>query len=95
MLKLPQSIEKLINEFSKLPGIGPKSASRLTLYLLKKPDLDLELLSEAVANLKKDVVYCSTCHNMADSDPCSVCADTSRDHALICVVEEPMDAQAL
>ncbi len=95
MLKLPSSIEKLINEFSKLPGIGPKSASRLTLYLLKKPDLDLELFSSALANLKKDVLYCSVCHNMTDTDPCSVCGDSSRDHSIICVVEEPLDAQAL
>jgi len=95
MLKLPSSIEKLVNEFSKLPGIGPKSASRLTLYLLKKPDLDLELFSSAIANLKKDVLYCSVCHNMTDTDPCSVCGDSSRDHSIICVVEEPLDAQAL
>ncbi|MDB4940049.1 MAG: recombination protein RecR [Candidatus Doudnabacteria bacterium] len=95
MLKLPSSLEKLINEFSKLPGIGPKSASRLTFYLLKKSDLDLSLLSEAVANLKKDVLFCEICYNMTDTNPCSVCADTSRDHSIICVVEEPLDAQAL
>ncbi len=95
MLKLPSSIEKLINEFSKLPSIGSKTATRLTLYLLKKSDLDLNLLSEAVANLKKDVLYCSVCHNMTDTDPCSVCGDLSRDHSIICVVEESLDAQAL
>jgi recombination protein RecR len=95
MLKLPSSIEKLINELSKLPGIGPKSASRLTLYLLKKPDLDLTLLSEAVSNLKKDVLFCSVCHNMTETDPCSVCTDQNRDRSILCVVEEPLDAQAL
>ncbi|TSC65133.1 MAG: recombination protein RecR [Candidatus Doudnabacteria bacterium Gr01-1014_77] len=95
MLKLPSSIEKLINELSKLPGIGPKSASRLTLYLLKKPDLDLTLLSEAVSNLKKDVLFCSVCHNMTETDPCSVCTDQNRDKSILCVVEEPLDAQAL
>ncbi len=95
MLKLPASIEKLINEFSKLPSIGSKTATRLTLYLLKKSDLDLQLLSDAIGNLKKDVLYCAVCHNMSDTDPCSVCGDTSRDHSIICVVEEPMDAQAL
>jgi len=95
MLKLPSSIEKLINELSKLPGIGPKSASRLTLYLLKKPDLDLTLLSEAVSNLKKDVLFCSICHNMTETNPCSVCTDQNRDRSILCVVEEPLDAQAL
>lgn len=95
MIKLPRSIEKLINEFSKLPGIGAKTASRLTFYLLKKPELDLQLLGEAVRDLKKDVVFCSICHNMAESDPCSVCSDPNRDQTTICVVEEPLDAQAL
>ncbi|MEK7075602.1 MAG: recombination mediator RecR [Patescibacteria group bacterium] len=95
MLKLPSSIEKLINELSKLPGIGPKSASRLTLYLLKKPDLDLTLLSEAVSNLKKDVLFCSVCHNMTETETCSVCTDQNRDRSILCVVEEPLDAQAL
>src|ERR1700690_3869382 len=95
MIKLPRSIEKLINEFSKLPGIGQKTASRLTFYLLKKPDLDISLFAEVIANVKKEVLFCSVCHNMAESDPCSVCADQSRDRSIICVVEEPLDAQAL
>ncbi len=95
MLKLPSSIEKLINEFAKLPGIGPKSASRLTFYLLKKPDLDLQLFSDALTNLKKGVLWCSICHNMSETDPCSICADKNRDRSIICVVEEPLDAQAL
>jgi recombination protein RecR len=95
MAKLPRSIEKLINEFSKLPGIGHKTASRLTFYLLKRPDLDLNLFSEAIANLKKEVVFCSLCHNMAESDPCAICSDPNRDHNMICVVEETLDAQAL
>jgi len=95
MLKLPSSIEKLINELSKLPGIGPKSASRLTLYLLKKPDLDLTMFSEAISNLKKDVLFCSICHNMTETEPCAVCTDSSRDKTILCVVEEPLDAQAL
>jgi recombination protein RecR len=95
MAKLPKSIEKLINEFSKLPGIGHKTASRLTFYLLKKSDLDLELFSEAVANLKKEVLFCSICHNMAENDPCLICSDPNRDQNTICVVEETLDAQAL
>lgn len=95
MTKIPSSIEKLINEFAKLPGIGQKTASRLAFYLLKKPDLDVELFSEAVAGLKKGVVFCSVCHNMAEKDPCDVCSDSARDRSLLCVVEEPLDAQAL
>ncbi|MBU6447371.1 recombination mediator RecR [Patescibacteria group bacterium] len=95
MTKIPSSIEKLINEFAKLPGIGQKTASRLAFYLLKKPDLDVELFSEAVSGLKKGVVFCSVCHNMAEKDPCDVCSDSTRDRSLLCVVEEPLDAQAL
>src|SRR4051812_34242113 len=95
MIKLPSSIERLINEFSKLPGIGPKSASRLSFYLLKKTDLDLQLFSEAISNLKKDVVFCHICHIMAESDPCNICSDINRDHTAICIVEESLDAQAL
>src|SRR6266404_6319454 len=95
MTKLPSSLEKLINELSKLPGIGPKTAQRLAFYLLKKDSIDLTNLSEAVAALKTGVIFCSVCHNMADSDPCSTCSDSRRDHSLICVVEEPMDALAI
>ena len=95
MIKTPRSIERLINEFSKLPGIGNKTANRLTFYLLKKSESDLHTFSEALGNLKKDVLFCSICHNMAESDPCNICADPNRDHSIICVVEESLDAQAL
>lgn len=95
MAKLPRSIEKLINEFAKLPGIGSKSASRLTFYLLKRADLENELFAEALTKLKNAVVFCSICHNMAESDPCSICSDPSRDQTIICVAEEPLDALAL
>lgn len=95
MTRLPVSIEKVINEFSKLPGIGPKSAQRLAFYLLKRDAVDLDILSGSIAQLKEGVTFCSTCHNMADTDPCATCTDPSRDKQLICVVEEPMDAQAL
>ncbi len=95
MAKLPRSIEKLINEFSKLPGIGAKSASRLTFYLLKRADLENDLFADALKQLKQEVVFCSICHNMAETDPCSICSDDRRDHSIICVVEEPMDALAL
>ncbi len=95
MTRLPSSIQKLINEFSRLPGIGPKTAQRLAFYLLKKDSLDLESLSGAVANLKQNVTFCSICHNMVETDPCSVCTDERRDQGLICVVEEPLDALAI
>lgn len=95
MLRLPSSLERLINEFGKLPGIGPKSAQRLAFYLLKKDAIDIAGLSEAVANLKNNITFCSLCHNMAETDPCTICGDTSRDRSIICVVEEPLDALAL
>lgn len=95
MTKLPSSLEKLINELSRLPGIGPKTAQRLAFYLLKKDKIDLNNLSEAIEGLKAGVIFCSICHNMADADPCNTCSDEKRDKSLICVVEEPMDALAI
>lgn len=95
MTKLPSSLERVINELSKLPGIGPKSAQRLAFYLLKRDSIDLDMLSESIARLKGGVTFCSTCHNMADTDPCQTCLDPRRDQKLICIVEEPMDAVAI
>jgi len=94
-MKLPRSINNLIQEFSKLPGVGSKTANRLVFYLLKKNDVELENLALAVSNLKKEVFYCSICGNMAEQNPCSICTDQSRDHSTICVVEETLDAQAI
>jgi recombination protein RecR len=95
MTKLPSSLEKVINEFSRLPGIGPKTAQRLAFYLLKRDDIDLTSLSASIAQLKQGVIFCSTCHNMASADPCSTCTDPLRDQQLLCVVEEPLDALAI
>jgi recombination protein RecR len=95
VLRLPTSLERVINEFGKLPGIGPKTAQRLAFYLLKKDSLDINGLADAVRALKTDITFCSQCHNMAEGDPCSICGDPNRDHTLICVVEEPLDAMAL
>lgn len=95
MLKLPASIERAILEFSKLPGIGPKSAQRLALYLLKKDNIDLSSFSQAIANLKQGVIFCSVCHTMSDTDPCSICNNPQRDQKIICVVEEALDALAI
>ncbi|OGE79206.1 MAG: recombination protein RecR [Candidatus Doudnabacteria bacterium RIFCSPHIGHO2_01_FULL_46_14] len=92
---LPKSIRKLIEELSRLPGIGPKSASRLTFYLLKTKDFDRELLATAVNNLKVELTFCQQCHNLAESVLCPICADKTRKQNLICVVEEPLDVVAL
>lgn len=92
---LPKSIRKLIEELSKLPGIGPKSASRLTFYLLKSKDWDREQLAGAVQNLKLELTFCQQCHNLAESLLCAICADKNRRQNLICVVEEPLDVVAL
>ena len=95
MSVLPKSIQNLINEFSKLPGIGPKSASRLAFYLLKQPKLDLSTFAAALEHLQQDIVYCDTCHNMTEKNPCIICADNKRDKNLICVVEDPLDVVAM
>lgn len=95
MPKLPASLDRAINELAKLPGIGPKSAQRLAFYLLKRDPIDLTALSDAISELKAGVTFCAECHNMAEADPCSVCSDNNRDHTLLCVVEEPLDALAL
>jgi recombination protein RecR len=95
MTKLPSSLQKLINELGRLPGIGPKTAQRLAFYLLKQDNIELGNLSQSIAQVKSGIIFCSICHNMAETDPCSTCADVKRDHSLICVVEEPLDAQAI
>jgi recombination protein RecR len=95
MTKLPSSLQRLINELSKLPGIGQKTAQRLAVYLLKKDNIDINALSTAIANLKQGVVFCSICHNMVEKDPCATCIDPHRDKSMVCVVEEPLDALAI
>ncbi len=95
MSKLPSSLQRLINELSKLPGVGQKTAQRLAFFLLKKDITDITNLSEAISNVKQGIAFCSVCHNMAEADPCSICNDPKRDHSIVCVVEEPLDAQAI
>lgn len=92
---LPRSVEKLIQSFEKLPGIGPKTASRLTFYLLHVPQLSLDEFAQALSNLKKSTVICSRCFNIAESDPCVICGSPDRDDAVICVVEQPLDIVSL
>ena len=94
-MNLPKPIKNLIDSFERLPGIGPKTAQRLTFYLLHVPQEALDEFGEALKNLKKDTVTCSVCFNVAEADPCPICADQKRDHAVICVVEQPLDILAL
>lgn len=91
----PAPVTKLIDEFSRLPGVGPKTASRLTFYLLRNPAEHARSLAEALHELHDKVVFCSECFNIAESDPCPVCSDEHRDRSTICVVEEPLDVLAI
>ncbi|MBD3360255.1 recombination protein RecR [Candidatus Peregrinibacteria bacterium] len=92
---LPKSVRDLIEEFAKLPGIGPKSAQRLAIYLLRSPGSRLEPLGRAVLNLKENVVFCETCWNISEENPCPICSDPGRDKSVICVVEDVLDVVAL
>ena len=94
---LPAPIQNLIDAFSRLPGIGPKTASRLTFYLLTAPDDLSQNLAEALAALKSETTYCQTCYNItvAGRLECEICASPDRDQDVICVVEEPLDVLAL
>lgn len=92
---LPRSVQQLITEFSRLPGIGPKSAARLTFYLLRSFDSQALDLAAALQEMKELTRFCSTCFNITEDDPCQICADADRDHALLCVVEEPLDVVAI
>ena len=87
-------VARLIDEFAKLPGIGPKTASRLAYFLLRSSHDEAVGLAEAILEVKERIRLCSNCFNITEFDPCSICADTSRDNA-ICVVEEPLDVVAL
>jgi len=93
-MKIAKPITALIESFEKLPGIGPRTAQRLTYYLLHVPQADLESFAESLTHLKKDTVLCSICKNVAEADPCPICADKSRNHTLIMVIEQPLDILA-
>ena len=88
-------LARLIDEFHKLPGIGPKSAQRLAYYLLRMPPADAQALASAILEVKERVTLCSICQNVTEVDPCRVCSDDRRDQGTICVVEEPLDILAL
>lgn len=92
---LPNSIQNLIDQFGRLPGVGPKTAARLTFYLLTKPKSDLDNLGNAVLDLKNNLVYCKKCYNISEGEICKICSDEKRDSGLVAVVEEPLDVIAL
>jgi recombination protein RecR len=91
----PEPVARLIDALQRLPGIGPKSAQRLTFFLLKRPADEVRELADALAAVKERIVYCSTCYNVTDADPCRICVDPGRDPRVLCVVEEPNDLLAM
>ncbi|KKU78003.1 MAG: Recombination protein RecR [Candidatus Peregrinibacteria bacterium GW2011_GWA2_47_7] len=92
---LPRNLQNLIKELRRLPGVGPKSAERLSMYLLRSERAHVDDLARALTNLKEGIVLCGICWNISEEDPCRLCNDKSRDHTTICVVEESMDALAI
>jgi len=92
---LPAPITKVIDAFASLPGIGPKTASRLTYYLLRSPDEMTQFLAEALSELKENTRFCSTCFNITETDPCAICANDRREKEFLMVVEEPLDLVAM
>ena len=94
-MKLPSSLQNLINVFERLPGIGPKTAVRLTFYLWQTPNHYIEKFARALLELKEKTKQCSTCFNLDETNPCSICSDSQRDQSLVCVVEKPLDVIAL
>jgi recombination protein RecR len=93
-MKVPKAINILIESFQRLPGIGPKTAQRLTFYLLHVPQGELSDFADGLENLKRNTVLCAICKNVSESDPCDVCSDTNRDDTTILVVEQPLDILA-
>jgi recombination protein RecR len=88
-------LEKAVNEFAKLPGIGRKTALRLVLFLLRQPNEDVESFAQAVSIMKREIKHCRVCHNISDTDICPICADSHRDGSIICVVENIQDVMAV
>ena len=95
MSDLAPPVAALIEELSKLPGVGVKTAQRLTFFLLRSPADQARRLSEAILRVKESIIYCSRCFNITENDPCLICSNPNRDQEIICVVEEPLDVLAL
>jgi len=94
-MTIPKAIQNLIESFEKLPGVGPKTAQRLTFYLLHVPQSELDKFANSLENLKKNTILCSNCFMIDEKDPCSICSDSQRDQSTLCVVEQPLDVLAL
>jgi recombination protein RecR len=92
---LARPLARLIDELSKLPGVGPKTAQRLAYHILRSSSGDADALAAAVRSVKTDLRYCSVCFNIAETDPCALCASDERDQSVVCVVEEPLDVLAV
>ena len=88
-------VARLIDQFHKLPGIGPKMAQRLTYYLVRQPPEEAQTLAEAIASLKERLTFCGRCQNITETDPCSICTNPVRDRSRLCIVEEPLDVLAI
>ena len=95
MAYYPEPVARLIDALQRLPGIGPKTAQRLTFYMLKRPPDEVRELGDALIAVKEKITYCRTCFNVTDEDPCRICSDPRRDEHVICVVEEPNDLLAM
>ena len=95
MAYYPEPVARLIDALQRLPGIGPKTAQRLTFFLLKRPSDEVRELSESLLAVKERIVSCRSCFNITDEDPCRICADPRRDDRVVCVVEEPNDLLAM
>jgi recombination protein RecR len=94
-MSLPASLQDLVDQFKKLPGIGAKSAQRLAFHVLRTPREEAERLCTAIRDVKDRVTYCTTCNNITDTDPCPMCTDDARDRRVICVVEEPQNVNVV
>lgn len=94
-MQYPAPIAKLMNSFTKLPGIGAKSAARLAFYVLTMNEADVTEFAQSLINVKRDLTYCSVCGNITDTDPCIICQDTARDRSQVIVVEDPRDVASL
>ncbi len=95
MSDIAPPVAALIEEFSKLPGVGVKTAQRLTFFILRSPTDQARRLAEAIMRVKESIIYCSRCFNITETDPCPICSNPNRDQEMICVVEEPLDVLAL
>lgn len=95
MAQLPRAVRRLVEQFERLPGVGPKSAQRLVFYLLHNSDDAIEEFANRLMALKRETVLCSQCHHISETDPCEICSDPARDHTVMCVVEQPLDLVAL